>query len=128
MFQNIDFNTEQLGNTKDRNRLLKTLLEDFANPRLDLRPSRIQEDIIGEAYMYLIERFGSDAGKKAGEFYTPSPVRRLVAKLAKPEPGNLICDPTCGSGHWRWIQRASCQTMSAACLVRKTAAHWHWRK
>lgn len=98
VFQNIDFNTEQLGNTKDRNRLLKTLLEDFANPRLDLRPSRIQEDIIGEAYMYLIERFGSDAGKKAGEFYTPSPVRRLVAKLAKPEPGNLICDPTCGSG------------------------------
>lgn len=98
VFQNIDFNTEQLGTTKDRNRLLKNLLEDFANPRLDLRPSRIQEDIIGEAYMYLIERFGSDAGKKAGEFYTPSPVRRLVAKLAKPEPGNLICDPTCGSG------------------------------
>jgi type I restriction enzyme M protein len=98
VFQNIDFNTEQLGATKDRNRLLKTLLEDFANPRLDLRPSRIEEDVIGEAYMYLIERFGSDAGKKAGEFYTPSPVRRLVARLAKPESGNLICDPTCGSG------------------------------
>ena len=64
VFQNIDFNTEQLGTTKDRNRLLKNLPEDFANPRLDLRPSRIQEDIIGEAYMYLIERFGSDAGKK----------------------------------------------------------------
>ncbi|XDZ64988.1 type I restriction-modification system subunit M [Alphaproteobacteria bacterium LSUCC0684] len=98
VFQDIDFNNQKLGTTKDRNRLLKNLLEDFANPRLDLRPSRIQEDIIGEAYMYLIERFGSDAGKKAGEFYTPSPVRRLVAKLAKPEPGNLICDPTCGSG------------------------------
>ena len=54
--------------------------------------------MIGEAYMYLIERFGSDAGKKAGEFYTPAPVRKLVALLAKPQPGDLICDPTCGSG------------------------------
>ena len=41
VFQNIDFNTEQLGTTKDLNRLLKNLLEDFANPRLDLRPPRI---------------------------------------------------------------------------------------
>ena len=98
VFQNITFNTDRLGSTKDRNRLLKTLLEDFDNPRLDLRPSRIQEDVIGEAYMYLIERFGSDAGKKAGEFYTPAPVRQLVAKLAAPQQGNLICDPTCGSG------------------------------
>ena len=98
VFQNITFNTDRLGETKDRNRLLKTLLEDFANKRLDLRPSNIQEDVIGEAYMYLIERFGSDAGKKAGEFYTPAPVREVVAKLAAPEPGNTICDPTCGSG------------------------------
>ena len=96
VFQNIDFNTDQLGATKDRNRLLKTLLEDFA--KLDLNPFRIKEDMIGEAYMYLIERFGSDAGKKAGEFYTPAPVRKLVAQLAKPESGNMICDPTCGSG------------------------------
>lgn len=96
VFQNISFNSEQLGATADRNRLLKNLLEDFN--KLDLRPSRIEEDVVGEAYMYMIERFGSDAGKKAGEFYTPSPVRRLVALLVKPEPGNLICDPTCGSG------------------------------
>lgn len=96
VFQNIDFNTEQLGTTRDRNRILKNVLEEFA--KLDLSPSRITEDVIGEAYMYLIERFGSDAGKKAGEFYTPSAVRHLVAKLAEPEPGNLIYDPTCGSG------------------------------
>lgn len=96
VFQNISFNSNQLGATKDRNRLLSTLLEDFN--KLDLRPSRIDEDVVGEAYMYMIERFGSDAGKKAGEFYTPSPVRRLVARLVEPEPGDLICDPTCGSG------------------------------
>lgn len=96
VFQNISFNSNQLGATKDRNRLLQTLLEDFN--KLDLRPSRIEEDVVGEAYMYMIERFGSDAGKKAGEFYTPAPVRNLVARLVEPEPGNLICDPTCGSG------------------------------
>ena len=97
VFQNITFNTDKLGQTKARNKLLQDLLKDFNNPRLDLRPSNIQEDVIGEAYMYLIERFGSDAGKKAGEFYTPAPVRQLVAALAKPKAGDLICDPTCGS-------------------------------
>lgn len=47
------------------------LLEDFNKPQLDMRPSRISGDVIGNAYIYLIERFASDAGKKAGEFYTP---------------------------------------------------------
>ena len=56
------------------------------------------EDIIGECYIYLISRFASDAGKKAGEFYTPAAVSRLLVKLAAPKPGNTICDPACGSG------------------------------
>ena len=99
VFRNIDFNSEaNLGRTKDRNRRLKNLLEDFAKPELNLRPSRVTEDIIGECYIYLIERFASDAGKKAGEFYTPAAVSRLLAKLAKAQPGNTICDPACGSG------------------------------
>ncbi|MDP4558561.1 type I restriction-modification system subunit M [Halomonas meridiana] len=99
VFRNIDFNSEaNLGRPKDRNRRLKNLLEDFAKPALDLRPSRVTEDIIGECYIYLISRFASDAGKKAGEFYTPTAVSRLLAKLAAPAPGSTICDPTCGSG------------------------------
>ena len=99
VFRNIDFNSEaNLGRTKDRNRRLKNLLEDFAKPELNLRPSRVKEDIIGEAYIFLIERFASDAGKKAGEFYTPAQVSRLLARLAAPKPGNTICDPACGSG------------------------------
>lgn len=99
VFRNIDFNSEaNLGRAKDRNRRLKNLLEDFNKPALDLRPSRVTEDIIGECYIYLISRFASDAGKKAGEFYTPAPVSRLLAKLASPQPGNTICDPACGSG------------------------------
>lgn len=99
VFRNIDFNSEaNLGRPKDRNRRLKHLLEDFAKPALDLRPSRVTEDIIGECYIYLISRFASDAGKKAGEFYTPTAVSRLLARLAAPKPGDTICDPACGSG------------------------------
>jgi type I restriction enzyme M protein len=99
VFRNIDFNSEaNLGRVKDRNRRLKNVLEDFAKPELDLRPSRVTEDIIGECYIYLISRFASDAGKKAGEFYTPAAVSRLLAKLASPKPGDTICDPACGSG------------------------------
>lgn len=99
VFRNIDFNSESnLGRVKDRNRRLKNLLEDFAKPALDLSPSRVTEDIIGECYIYLISRFASDAGKKAGEFYTPTAVSGLLAKLATPKPGDTICDPACGSG------------------------------
>src|SRR6266568_4520756 len=95
---NIDFNSEaHLGKTKDRNTRLQHLLEDFANPRLDLRPSRIGNlDVIGNSYEYLIARFASGAGKKAGEFYTPPEVSGLLAVLLDPQPKERICDPACG--------------------------------
>lgn len=98
VFRNIDYNSEaNLGQTKDRNRRLKNLLSDFS--MLDLRPSNLEgNDVIGDAYEYLISNFASDAGKKAGEFYTPSGVSSLLAKLIEPKEGNRICDPTCGSG------------------------------
>jgi type I restriction enzyme M protein len=100
VFRNIDFNSEAaLGRTKQRNDRLRRLLEDFHDPRLDLRPSRIGDaDIIGDAYEYLIERFASDAGKKAGEFYTPAGVSTLLVELLDPRPGERLCDPTGGSG------------------------------
>jgi type I restriction enzyme M protein len=98
VFRNIDFNSEaNLGQTKDRNRRLKNLLVDFS--LLDLQPSHLEgNDIIGDAYEFLISQFASDAGKKAGEFYTPGEVSTLLAKLVDPQPGNRICDPACGSG------------------------------
>jgi type I restriction enzyme M protein len=100
VFRNIDFNSEPaLGQTKDRNRRLRNLLDDFAKKELDMRPSRIGSmDIIGNAYEYLIGRFASDAGKKGGEFYTPPEVATLLAKLVAPKPGDTIYDPACGSG------------------------------
>lgn len=98
VFRNIDFNSEaNLGQVKDRNRRLKNLLVDFSV--LDLQPSHLEgNDVIGDSYEYLIGKFASDAGKKAGEFYTPAEVSTLLAKLVNAQPGNRICDPTCGSG------------------------------
>lgn len=100
VFRNIDFNSEaSLGQTRERNTRLKSLLEDFNDPRLDLRPSRVgQLDVIGDAYEYLIGKFAAGAGKKAGEFYTPPEVSQLIARLVDPQPGERICDPACGSG------------------------------
>ncbi len=98
VFRNIDYNSEaNLGQTKDRNRRLKNLLADFSE--LDLRPSNLEgNDVIGDAYEFLIAHFASDAGKKAGEFYTPSQVSTLLAKLVEPKEGDRVADPACGSG------------------------------
>jgi type I restriction enzyme M protein len=100
VFREADFNSEsKLGQTKDRNARLKHVLEDFNDPRLDLRPSVVGgEDVIGNVYEYLLDRFASDAGKKAGEFYTPGQVSKLLAQLLSPKKGDTICDPACGSG------------------------------
>lgn len=98
VFRNIDFNSEaNLGQTRQRNIRLKSLLEDFA--KLDLSPDNIGDmDIIGDVYEFLIARFAATAGKKAGEFYTPAEVSETLARLVAPEPGSRICDPACGSG------------------------------
>ena len=99
IFRNISFNSSNLGEVKDRNVRLKTLLEDFADEKLQFDESHLDNnDVIGDAYMFLIEHFASDAGKKAGEFYTAEGVSTLLAKLTKSAPGSRICDPTCGSG------------------------------
>ena len=98
VFQDISFNSNKLGDEEQKNDILRHLLEDFAKPALDLRPSRVgQLDIIGGAYEYLISRFAATAGKKAGEFYTPAEVSSLMARLVDPQEGDDICDPTCGS-------------------------------
>ncbi len=98
VFRNIDFNSEaNLGQARQRNTRLKNLLEDLGG--LDLRPESVGHmDVIGDVYEYLIEKFAATAGKKAGEFYTPSAVSETLARLVAPRPGDRICDPACGSG------------------------------
>ena len=99
VFQDISFNSNKLGEEKQKNDLLRHLLEDFAKDTLNLRPSRIGNlDVIGNAYEFLIKNFAADAGRKAGEFYTPPEVSALMATVMAPKEGDEICDPTCGSG------------------------------
>lgn len=98
VFQDIIFNNNKLGEEGQKNDLLRHLLEDFAKPELNLRPSRVGTlDVIGNAYEFLIKNFASSSGKKAGEFYTPPEVSQLMALLVDPQEGDEICDPTCGS-------------------------------
>ncbi|MCG7645076.1 type I restriction-modification system subunit M [Alteromonas sp. Cnat3-28] len=99
VFQDIMFNTDKLGPEKQKNELLRHLLEDFAKATLDFRPSRIGGlDVIGNAYEYLIKHFAAGSGRSAGEFYTPPEVSDLLAAVLDPQEGDQICDPACGSG------------------------------
>ncbi|MFD2171028.1 type I restriction-modification system subunit M [Tumebacillus lipolyticus] len=89
----IDFN--------DKERLpdetILRLIQHFS--AIDLSNSNLPEpDMLGRAYEYLIKMFADDAGKKGGEFYSPSKVVELIVKLIKPQEGMRICDPTAGSG------------------------------
>lgn len=91
----VDFNSDIiLGKQEQRNKMLRHLIDDFSKINLE----SVNEDIIGNSYMHMIERFGAEAGKKAGEFFTTHSVAGLVARLARPKPGDRIADPTVGSG------------------------------
>ncbi len=100
IFNNIDFNdSSKFGNT--RNTILKNLLEDFNDPALDLSPSALDNnDVMGDAYEYLIKNFAGDAGKRAGEFFTPPEVSILMAKIVSYKRKGVlkVYDPACGSG------------------------------
>ena len=104
IFRGIDLNSEaNLGKKEQKNPLLRTLLEDFAD--LDLRPSHIETkdnevpaDVVGDAYEYMIGEFATMAGKKAGSFFTPQQVSEVMAQIVSPQEKDRIYDPTCGSG------------------------------
>lgn len=115
VFQTIDFHSEQLGDVSARTQFLKTILDKLADKEFDLRPSRLKHPMIGHAFSYLIDRFGREAGKKAGMFYTPSSVRTLVAKLAQAEAGHTIYDPVCGFGSL--ILEASLAVQEGRCHI-----------
>ena len=96
VFRNVDFNSEvNLGKPKSKNALLRHLINDFKD--INLKQFLGKSDIVGSSYLYLIKNFATDAGKKGGEFFTPSEVSELLAKLIEPKAGDTIYDPTCGS-------------------------------
>jgi len=93
----IDFNSNKLGDAKNRDSVLSRLINHFS--KISLKNSDIEEpDMLGRAYEYLIEKFADDAGKKGGEFYTPRKVVQLIVELLTPKERMRICDPTVGSG------------------------------
>ena len=83
---------------KDRlsDALLKDLIEHFS--RLSFGNQNINSDLLGDAYEYLIKKFADATNKKAGEFYTPRSVVRLMAEMLDPREGETIYDPACGTG------------------------------
>lgn len=95
---NINFNAVK-GKTKIPDQKWKDLLDHFNKPNFILVNDNFEfPDLLGAAYEYLIKYFADSAGKKGGEFYTPAEVVRLLVQLTKPEAGNIIYDPTVGSG------------------------------
>ena len=76
--------------------LLKDLIEHFS--RLALGNRSVSSDILGDAYEYLIKKFADATNKKAGEFYTPRSVVRLMIEMLDPKQGETIYDPACGTG------------------------------
>jgi len=94
----IDFNAVR-GRTRIPDQKWKDLLDHFNKPGFELINENFEfPDLLGAAYEYLIKFFADSAGKKGGEFYTPSEVVRLLVQLIKPQENMLIYDPTVGSG------------------------------
>ena len=99
VFQDISFNTDKLGQEKQKNDLLRHLLEDFGKDILNLSSDRVGSlDVIGNAYEFLIKHFAAGSGATAGEYYTPPEVSDLLATILEPVEGDQICDPCVGSG------------------------------
>ena len=96
--------SNKLGDGAQKVEKLGNLIAIFENPALDFSQNRAEnDDILGDAYEYLMRHFASESGKSKGQFYTPSEVSRIMAKVIGISPANSIAattayDPTCGSG------------------------------
>lgn len=99
LFEDLDLTSSKLGRTESaKNELISKVLHQLDKIDFHLEDTNI--DVLGDAYEYLIGKFASGAGKKAGEFYTPQEVSKILAKLVTTGKQKLksVYDPTCGSG------------------------------
>ena len=95
----LDLNNSKLGRGEaERTKLISTIMLKIND--IDFHHEDAEIDVLGDAYEYLISNFAASAGKKAGEFYTPQQVSRILAKLVTLNKSKLqnVYDPTCGSG------------------------------
>lgn len=97
-------NPDKLGSGNEKVKKLTNLIAIFENPALDFRSNRADgDDILGDAYEYLMRHFATESGKSKGQFYTPAEVSRIMAKIIGINAQNTtsetaVYDPTCGSG------------------------------
>lgn len=99
LFEDMDLNSTKLGKTPTaRNAVIAKVLGHLN--KIDFKLQQTELDVLGDAYEYLIAQFASGAGKKAGEFYTPQEVSKVLAKIVTTGKTKLksVYDPTCGSG------------------------------
>ena len=99
LFEDMDLTSTKLGRTEsEKNTLIAKVLVHLDN--IDFCIEDTELDVLGDAYEYLIGQFASGAGKKAGEFYTPQEVSKVLAKIVTTGKSKLksVYDPTCGSG------------------------------
>ena len=99
LFEDMDLTSTKLGRTESaKNELIVKVLVYL--DKIDFYLEDTELDVLGDAYEYLIGQFASGAGKKAGEFYTPQEVSKILAKLVTTGKSRLksVYDPTCGSG------------------------------
>jgi len=98
LFEDLDLNSSKLGRSNEaRNTLISKVLAHLES--IDFELTNLNSDVLGDAYEYLIGKFASGAGKKAGEFYTPQQVSTVLAKIVTTGKARLrsVYDPTCGS-------------------------------
>src|SRR5258708_1813804 len=94
----------KLGSGKEMVERLTNLIANFENPALDFSKNRADgDDLLGDAYEYLMRHFATESGKSKGQFYTPAEVSRVIARIlgirnAKTSNDTTVYDPTCGSG------------------------------
>ena len=99
LFEDLDLTSTKLGRTEAaKNQIISKVLAHL--DKIDFHLEDTGRDVLGDAYEYLIGQFASGAGKKAGEFYTPQEVSKVLAKLVTTGKSKLrsVYDPTCGSG------------------------------
>ncbi|MDD2984280.1 MAG: type I restriction-modification system subunit M [Crocinitomicaceae bacterium] len=99
LFEDMDLNSTKLGKSAEaRNEIIVKVLVHL--DEIDFKLNDTELDVLGDAYEYLIGQFASGAGKKAGEFYTPQEVSKILAKIVTTGKNRLksVYDPTCGSG------------------------------
>lgn len=99
LFEDLDLSSSKLGKSEnDKNELIVKVLSHLEEIDFDI--ANTESDLLGDAYEYLIGKFASGAGKKAGEFYTPQEVSSVLAQLVTVGKDKLknVYDPTCGSG------------------------------